>query len=153
MRLISIVLVVFTLAAAACAQQGKWADANDPTVKFMIDSERQWAEAACNHNKIAQTILADDFQGTLTDGTRYTKAEEVAANADLSNTARDCGLMEAKVRFFGDSLAIVYGGDSSLRKTSDGTEKRRCQLWTDTWLKRNGKWQIIAAQDGVVSCK
>jgi hypothetical protein len=20
-------------------------------------------------------------------------------------------------------------------------------LWTDTWIRRNGKWQIVAAQD------
>lgn len=25
--------------------------------------------------------------------------------------------------------------------------------WTDTWLKRKGKWQIVAAQDNVVACQ
>jgi hypothetical protein len=28
-----------------------------------------------------------------------------------------------------------------------------CQVWTDTWMKRDGKWQIVAAQDNRVDCK
>jgi hypothetical protein len=40
----------------------------------------------------------------------------------------------------------------SLRKGKDGKEFLRCLVWTDTWLKRDGKWQIIAAQDVVVEC-
>lgn len=146
------VLALMT-AVAAPAQQGKWVAADDPTAKFMVDAERHWAEAACDHNNIADKILADDFQGTSTDGKRYPKSEEVAAMANPSKTARGCRLTSARVRFFGDHLAIIYGSESSVRKAEDGTEKRRCQVWTDTWLKRNGKWQIVAAQDTLVGCK
>ena len=97
-------------------QQGRWAAADNATAKFMVDAERQWAEAACTHSKMAEKILADDFQGTSPDGKRYTKSEEVADTADLSKTARDCRLIDAKVRFFGDELAMVYGSESSVRK-------------------------------------
>ena len=119
----------------------------------MIDAERQWAEAACNHNKIVEEVLADDFQGTSPDGKRYTKSEEVADTTDISKTARDCRLIDAKVRFFGDDLAMVYGSESSVRKANDGNQKSRCLIWTDTWLKRNARWQIIAAQDTQFDCK
>jgi len=138
----SVVIVV-----GAHGQQGRWAAADSPTAKFMIDAERQWAEAACTHNKITEKILADDFQGTSPEGKRYTKSEEVADTADLSKTARDCRLIDAKVRFFGDDLAMVYGSESSARKAKDGAERSRCLIWTDTWLKRNGSWQIVAAHD------
>ena len=53
--------LAMTATATAYGQQGQWAAADDPTAKFMIDAERQWAEAACTHNKIAQKILADDL--------------------------------------------------------------------------------------------
>ena len=139
--------------AVAHAQQSKWASADDATAKFMIDAERQWAEAVCNHNQIAQRILADDFQGTSTEGKRYSKSEEMADTADTSNTASDCRLLDAKVRFFGDAVALIYGSESSVRKAKDGKPARRCQIWTDTWLKRNGKWQIVAAQDALIPCK
>lgn len=148
-------LVVFILgtAVAGNGEQGRWAEADNATAKFMIDAERQWAEAACTHGKIAEKILAEDFQGTSPEGKRYTKSEEVADTTESSNTARDCRMTDAKVRFFGDDLAMVYGSESSVRKTKGGDEKSRCLIWTDTWLKRKGKWQIIAAQDTQIECK
>jgi hypothetical protein len=147
-----VVLAVISI-AAALGQQAHWAAADDPTAKFIVDAERQWAEAACTHNKIAQEILADEFQGTSTEAKRYTKSEEVADTENGSSAARDCRLLDARVRFFGDSLAMAYGSESSVRKAKDGSEKSRCQIWTDTWLKRNGKWQVIAAQDTQYDCK
>jgi len=122
----------FITFVAAYGQQGRWAAGDNATAKFMVDAERQWAEAACTHNKIAEKILADDFQGTSTEGERYTKSEEAADTADLSKTARDCRLIDAKARFFGDDLAMVYGSESSVRKAKDGAEKSRCLIWTDT---------------------
>jgi hypothetical protein len=86
----------------------------------MIDSERQWTEADCTHNKIAEKILADDFQGTSPEGERYTKSEETAEASDLSDTGRDCRLLDAKVHFFGDVLAVVYGTECSVRKAKNG---------------------------------
>ncbi len=150
-----VVLVVFfgVTVVTARGKQGQWAAADSATAKFIVDAERQWAEDACTHNKITEKILANDFQGTSPEGKRYTKSDEVADTADMSKTARDCRLIDAKVRLFGDNLAMVYGSESSVRKTKDGTEKSRCLIWTDTWLKRNGSWQIIAAQDTQIDCK
>jgi hypothetical protein len=148
-------LMIFAMTATATAygQQGQWAAADNPNAKFMIDAERQWAEAACTHNRIAQKILADDFQGTSPEGQRYTKSEEVSDVADTSKSAKECRLIEAKVRFFGDSLAMVYGRETSVRKTKNGNDQSRCLIWTDTWFKRNDNWQIIAAQDTRFDCK
>jgi hypothetical protein len=154
-RLLMLGLVIFGLivVVAARGQQGQWAAADNATAKFMVDAERQWAEAACDHNRIAEKILAEDFQGTSPTGQRYPKSEEVAESADVSKTAQDCRLLDAKVRFFGDELAIVYGTESSLRRAKDGTTKTQCLIWTDTWLKRKDNWQIIAAQDTQFGCK
>jgi hypothetical protein len=153
LRKLSLMIFAITAMPNVYGQQGQWAEADNPTAKFMIDAERQWAEAACSHNKIAQKILAEDFQGTSPEGQRYTKSEEVSDTADSSKSARDCRLIDAKVRFFGDSLATAYGSESSVGKDKDGTERSRCLIWTDTWFKRNGNWQIIAAQDTRFDCK
>ena len=154
-RRMTVVLLVVTISTVVVVrgEQGQWAAANNVTSKYLVDAERQWAEAACTHNKITEKILADDFQGTSPEGKRYTKSEEVADTQDLSKTARDCRLIDAKVRFFGDNLAMVYGSESSVQKAKDGIEKPRCLIWTDTWLKRNGMWQIIAAQDTQFDCE
>jgi hypothetical protein len=144
---IAVLTVVTTL-----AQQGGWAPSDDATAKFILDAEQQWEEAACNHNKSPETILADDFWGTAPDGTMYGKAEEVKDTADSSKSARECHISDTKVRLFGDNLAMVYGKGFSVRKGKDGRDGPRCLTFTDTWLKRNGKWQIVAAHDTQLPC-
>ena len=143
-------VVLITAAMPIWPQQGKWASETDPAAKYMIDMERKWAEAGCTHQLAADTF-ADDFQGTAPSGERYGKAEALQSNRSL--TERECHLDEAKVRFFGNNIAIVYGSERALRKSQEQTESMRCLVWTDTWLKRNEKWQIVAAQDTVVPCK
>ena len=148
-------LVIFGIIVVVPArgQQGQWAAADNATAKFMVDAERQSAEAACNHNRIAEKISPKIFRERLRKGNATLNREEVAELADVSKTAQDCQLLDAKVRFFGDELAMVYGTESSLRIAKDGTAKTRCLIWTDTWLKRKGNWQIIAAQDTQFGCK
>jgi hypothetical protein len=138
------------LAAPSLAQESRWGAPDEPTVKFMIASEAKWANAACSTQAGLGAFIADDYQGTSTTGSRYPKADAIAD--DPKKTSRDCKLGDVKVRFFGDATAVAYGSESRMQKAADGTESRRCQVWTDTWLKRGGKWQIVAAQDTIIPC-
>jgi hypothetical protein len=140
--------LVFSIGMPVMAQEGKWASPSDPAGKHLIDVERKWAEADCVHSLVEQTILAEDFFGTSPeDGAIYSKADAVVEAKSNATQARECHLHDAKVRFFGASLAIVYGSESSIRKDKSGKDFKRSLAWTDTWLKRNGQWQIVTAQD------
>lgn len=148
----------FAAAAAAIlafiparAQQSRWASAEDKDAKYMIDMERKWAEGVCVDNGVVGRLLADDFQGTSTQGARFTKADELK-DEKSTRSAHDCGLDEAKVHFFGESFAVVYGREHAVGKDKSQPDKKVCQVWTDTWLKRGGKWQIIASHDNRVEC-
>jgi len=134
-------LTLVLLSATASAQSSRWASADDKTAVWMISQERRWAESACDGNDVALALLADDFQGTSPSGKRYSRPTTAE-----KPTARDCKLGEVKIRFFGDNLAIAYGTESRV-KTKDGKDDVETLVWTDTWLKRNGRWQIIAAED------
>lgn len=140
MRMLSVLLVLS--AAAASAQTSRWASADDKTAVWMISQERRWAESACDGNDVVRTLLAEDFQGTSPSGTRYSKP-----TTPEKPSARDCKLGEVKIRFFGDNLAIAYGSESRVKTSKDGKDYVETLIWTDTWLKRNGRWQIIAAED------
>jgi uncharacterized protein DUF4440 len=153
-RIIKTAVIAGVLAATTFAghsQQGRWASESDPTAKYMIQMEKEWAEAGCTQQPVGKKFIADDFQGTAPDGRRYDKAEALQNDASLKE--RDCRLDEAKVRFFGENVALVYGSERAMRKDKDGKENLRCLVWTDTWLKRNDKWEIVAAQDTAVACK
>src|ERR1035438_7063977 len=71
----------------AQAQESRWAAADESTAKSLIDYERQWAEAACTHNGIQKTILAEDFYGTAPNGSLYSKQQAVA---DAKTTEETC---------------------------------------------------------------
>jgi ketosteroid isomerase-like protein len=144
---------MLVVGVAAGGQQGRWAAQNDATAQSLVNMERQWAEADCDGNLALQTFLADDFQGTAPDGSRYSKAQEVQDTKTSKHESHDCRLGETKVHFFGDNLAVLYGTESRIQKESDGSERTRSLIWTDTWLKRNARWQIIAAQDMWVPTK
>ena len=140
MRIPSVLLLLS--ATAASAQTSRWASAEDKTAEWMISQERRWAESACDGNDVAFTLLADDFQGTSPSGKRYSKPTTAE-----KPSARDCKLGEVKIRFFGDNLAIAYGSESRVKTSKDSKDSVETLIWTDTWLQRNGRWQIIAAED------
>ena len=135
------------------AQTGRWVPPTDSLTRMITAREAEWAQVACTHSSIQEQLLASDFAGTSTDGTRYTKAQAVQGPKTRKDVVRDCQLMTTpQVHLFGSALAVVYGAESSVRTDASGKATKRCQVWTDTWLKRDGQWQIIAAQDAVISC-
>ena len=131
-----VLAILFAAAGTlACAQQfgeGKWADDNDPVAKQLIEQERKWAVLSCSPSNVIQEFVADDFVGTSPDGPTYTKSGLVDRHSKPT-PEHDCKLLSAKVRFFGP----------------DGKDSRRTLIWTDTALRRKGKWQLIAVQDMV----
>jgi hypothetical protein len=130
----------------AQAQESRWASVDESTAKSLIGFERQWAEAGCTHNGIERTILAEDFHGTAPDGSRYSKKDAVA-HAQGGTLEEACTLYDVTVHFFGDAMAILYGSESAIRTEADGRKHTVKLTWTDTWLKRHGTWQVVAAQD------
>jgi len=157
MRNIPVRFLIVALATTASilpayAQQSHWASAEDKTAQYIVAMERKWAEGVCVDNGVVATLLAEDFQGTSTGGTRFTKADELR-DEKAPRIAHDCGLDATKVRFFGGNLALVYGSEHAVGKDKSQPGVKVCQIWTDTWLKRGEQWQIIASQDNRVPCQ
>ena len=152
LRVFAVQIAATLLVVPAYGQQSHWSSSDDKTAKYIIEMERKWAEGVCADNGVVAGLLADDFQGTSTKGVRFTKADELKDEKG-ARTAHDCGLDEAKVRFFGDRLAVVYGSEHAVGKDKSQPNAKVCQVWTDTWLKRGGTWQIIASHDNRVECR
>ena len=81
--------------------------------------ERDWAEDGCKQKGVAAAFLADDFQGTGPGGERYDKAEALKFGASVKE--HECRLDDAKVRFFGDNVAVIYGSERAV-STEKGKE-------------------------------
>ncbi|MGE5050159.1 MAG: nuclear transport factor 2 family protein [Bacillota bacterium] len=110
------------------AQESRWGAPDEDTVKMIIAVGAKWSNSNCNSQSGLKDVIADDFQRTYTNGQRYGKAEAITTDPALAKLSRDCQLGEVKVRFFGDSIAIVYGAENRISKDKDGKEAKRCQL-------------------------
>ena len=142
LRLITLVSVNLLASplAATCTAIGPH---GENVLKYICDSERAWAASvATGDASTVRRILADDFIGVDPEGNRYGKAKMVADTATAGKYFSSNELGDVVVRFYGD-VAIAQGSESWTRKTGE----RGRWVWTDTWLKRNGRWQIEAAED------
>lgn len=113
--------------------------------KYIIESERQWAESVATGDTSAlERILADDFIGVDPKGRVYDRAKMIADTREAPKFFLSNRLNQVKVRFYGDT-AVAQGDESWERRS--GEPKRGRFVWIDTWVLRNGRWQIVAAED------
>ena len=111
--------------------------------QYILDSERQWAESVATGDTSAiERILADDFVGVDPEGRQYSKQEMMAETRNAPKHFVSNHLNDVKVRFYGDA-AIAQGSETWEKRTGEHGRF----VWTDTWLRRNGRWQIVAAED------
>ena len=126
--------------SAACTASGKHDAAS---LRYICDGARGWAESvASGDTAVLARILADDFIGVDPKGERYRKATMIQNTKDAPKYFRSNQINDVIVRFYG-AVAVAQGSETWERQNG----KRGQFVWTDTWLRRNGRWQIIAAQD------
>ncbi len=110
--------------------------------KYIQASEAAWASSvATNDASLLRRILADDLVWVL-DGRVLGKAQAIADAEKGPYDFLSNRLEYAHVRFFGDT-AVVQGSEKWTRR---GGKSGRF-VWIDTWVRRNGVWQIVAAED------
>ena len=131
--------------AVACISQ---AQSPEQTLKQL---EHSWSQASLKKDCCNRTIKSWPTTGSLIDfqGRTVTKAETIANLKSGSPATQAAGIGEMKVRIFGDS-AIVTGSDTE-KSTSQGKPVIDKYLWTDVFVKRDGRWQAVASQSTKVA--
>ena len=110
---------------------------------YIRQAESDWAEStASNDVSVLERILADDFVGVEIDGSHYSKASAIKDYRNHPPEFTFNHLNQVEIRFYGDA-AVAQGNEGWKKK--DGTVGKF--VWTDTWIKRDGKWQVVAAED------
>ena len=109
---------------------------------YIMRCETEWAMVVVRPDPAAiDRCIADDYRGFSSEGTLATK-DTLRAPGDAPGKA--AGLYYAKPRFMNPTMAIVQGEE--WWEPKDGSAKKHL-IWTDVWMLRAGKWQIVASQD------
>ena len=121
--------------------------ANSEATPTPIQLEEEWGAALVRRDTVAfGRLLAPGF--VYTENASVMNREEIiksVTGADTVESARNEGM---QVHDFGD-VQVITGVLHLRGKGKDGPFDRRFQF-TDTWQRRDGSWQVIAAQDYLI---
>lgn len=109
--------------------------------------ESNWEAALLTHDTSAiEKMVADDFIGTSSSGKTGDKSTLLAEAKRDTSTYTSAVSTDMTVRVFGSNVAVVTGIAKESGKTKAGKTFTNTYRFTDTWVERNGEWQLVAAQ-------
>ena len=109
--------------------------------------ERRWLDAYERlDDKAMDTIVAEDFTITFPDGTLQNKTQVMASlkpRTGTSPTTSKFKTEEVQARVYGDT--VILTGVVISEYSRDGKSSKSAMRYTDTYVKSNGKWQVVAS--------
>ena len=131
-------LAVWALDSAAA--QSKPDSASSKILAF----ENKW-NAAYRRGDVAtmESLLADDFIITVEDGSTFSKSGYIAHNGASALRVEITEMSGVNVRMHGN--AAVVTGAYHEKGTSKGKPYEYRDRFTDVWMNKNGRWQVIAS--------
>jgi hypothetical protein len=144
------------LALAACSQprqqpapapaQAEQLPPRQETEALIRRSAEEWAAVAVTGNPAPLArILADDYSGVSSDGQLRTKARQLAPPPPGPPPFTASKVETIDFRHFGPT--VIAQGAETLTRRDGGPDARL--IWTDVWMFRDGRWQVVASQDSV----
>jgi len=118
----------------------------------LIRLENVWAAAAVKHDATTiDKMVTDDFIDTTSGGSVLTKAQmlEYAKTDKLEYISFVTD--EWKVRVYGD--AAVVNARNTIKMQWEGKEATKQERFTDTWIKRGGRWKCVAGHYSTIHQK
>lgn len=141
-NLLAIALLFLLSLSLAAGQKASTMGSVEDQIK---EREQNWAQATVKEGAAAvDQYEADDIIDTDPSGRVTDKAQD---KTDLSSgdlKFQSIELSDLKVHVYGNTA--VAAGTSTLKGTYKGQDISGRYRFTDTWVKRNGKWQAVASQ-------
>jgi len=140
-----LVVLVFGVAILAQTQ-------TESVEQELIKLENEWNDAWVNRNiAFFERIYADDFMVTTSDGSVVTRAQDIANVKSGEDMATSAVSDEWKVRVYGDAAVVTYR--MAVKGKEKGIDYSSQLRWTDTWIKKAGRWQVVAAHCSKIAQK
>lgn len=127
------------------------ASSTDPDVEQeLIKLDKEWSDvykkADPRNQAILERVLANEYVYVEHDG-RITNKEQDMAFVKTMGPASESepANSDYKVRVYGDTAVMTHQSVDT-RKEADGKEHRTRTFALHVFVKRDGRWQIVAAQ-------
>jgi ketosteroid isomerase-like protein len=112
-----------------------------------LEEEFSEAEVKADIHRMSE-LLANDWTGIEDDGSMNMKADVVKLFQSPTTTLKSDKLSEMRVRIYGNTavVTVLDTADFNVHGKDAGGVFRL----TDVWVKRDGKWQIVASHSSRV---
>lgn len=143
MRIRTIIAIVVVVLSTCVVSQAQ--NRNGEQVRRL---ERAWLDAYEKHDvKAMNEIVANDFVITFPDGSMQTKAQIIAMIKVPRQSGRPSpkfSTEDVQARVYGNTV-ILMGRVVTEWQRDGQTQSKEQQRYTDTYVKRNGRWQVVAS--------
>ncbi|MGH9778123.1 MAG: nuclear transport factor 2 family protein [Candidatus Acidiferrales bacterium] len=147
MKKIAVLVLVAAVGHVLSLAQSPGQPPITPAEREVRNLEREWLDAYEKRDPVAMDrIVAEDFIITFPDGTMQTKPKLMASiRAPRKPGAPSLRFYteEVKSRAYGDTVILI--GRVVTESERDGKAIKEHSRYTDTYVKRDGRWQVVAS--------
>jgi len=145
---LGVLVLVIGIAVLAQTQTGS-------VEQELIKLENEWGEAivkrdAASIDMLRDRLMADEFI-MMYDGSVFTKAQYFEYAKSIKEEILSFVMDEWDVRIYGDAAVVMARGTMKMRLA--GKETTNQWRFTDTWVKRAGRWQCVAGHNSTIAQK
>jgi ketosteroid isomerase-like protein len=120
----------------------------------LINLEKEWVDAVVKHDTASveklSRMMADELILTF-DGSNSTKDQLLESVKSGETEILSWTIDEWKVGVYGDAAVVM--ARNTMKARSAGQEETYQNRFTDTWIKRDGRWQLVAAHNSTIAQK
>ena len=121
------------------------ADEAEKITEELTRLTKQWSKVHITKDfDHLRRIWADDFSYTDNDGKVDKREDGFAFFEGNTDTFTSSGVVAFNLRVYGKNFAIGNGDHHEAGKDKDGKPFSRKFRFTNVWVQRNGKWQVVA---------
>ncbi len=143
-------LAAVALALSSLATAGPSHSERAAIARALVALEAEWIGVYASHDLAPlERLIADDFVGTLADGTMRGKRAHIESYAADFEALASVTSAEVVVHVFTADTAVVTGLYTATLRDPKGAAPGRFR-YTDTWLKRSGRWRCVATHENAL---
>ena len=121
-------------------------DSESRIENLLMEMERDAAAAIVRKDGAAlDSLFADDYSGTSADGQPFTRSQFMAWIRSPSVQFESFDLSDLAIRAYGDTAVVT--GLLTVEGRAAGRYVRGLERFTDVWIRREGRWQVVATQN------
>ena len=121
-----------------------WNRSTETVVADITRLENEWVTAIIKKDAAAlDNLLAVDFNGTSPTGDTFPRSDAIEDLKSGAYEVEPMALDEISVNVYGDT-AVVFTSQQEKSKY-DGKDNSGHYHFTNVWVKRDGKWKVVAS--------